>query len=72
MAATRFIFMHTSKGKTAAAFLTKRIAYILNLVKKDGDQLVNAYKCDPAAAEMLLTRQIITDNLAYQLPGNTL
>lgn len=38
MAATRFIFMHTSKGKTAAVFLTKRIDYILNLGKTDGNQ----------------------------------
>ena len=59
MAATRFISMHQNKGKTPAASLIERVAYILNPAKTDGGRLVSAHGCDPAtaAAEMLLTRQ---------------
>lgn len=60
MAATRFISMHTNKGKTPAASLTERVDYILNPAKTDGGKWVSSYGCDPAtaAAEMLLTRQM--------------
>lgn len=59
MAATRFISMHQNKGKTPAASLIERVAYILNPAKTDGGRLVSANGCDPAtaAAEMLLTRR---------------
>lgn len=33
MAATRFISMHKSKGKTPAVSLSERVAYILNPTK---------------------------------------
>ena len=70
MAATRFISMHTGKGKTPAESLTERIDYILNPVKTDGGLWVSSYKCDPAtaAAEMLLARQIYRNNGVRQ-PG---
>ena len=70
MAATRFISMHTGKGKTPAVSLTERIDYILNPAKTDGGQWVSSYKCDPAtaAAEMLLARQIYRNNGVRQ-PG---
>lgn len=60
MAATRFISMHTGKGKTPVISLTERIDYILNPAKTDGGKWVSSYECDPstAAAEMLLTRQL--------------
>lgn len=70
MAATRFMSMHTGKGKTAAVSLTERIDYILNPTKTDSGQWVSSYKCDPAtaAAEMLLARQIYRNNGVRQ-PG---
>lgn len=70
MAATRFISMHTGKGKTAAVSLTERIDYILNPAKTDGGKWVSSYKCDPAtaAAEMLLVRKIYRNNGVRQ-PG---
>lgn len=70
MAATRFISMHTGKGKTPAVSLTERIDYILNPAKTDGGLWVSSYKCDPAtaAAEMLLARQIYRNNGVRQ-PG---
>ena len=63
MAATRFISMHKSKGKTPAVSLTERVAYILNPAKTDGGRLVSAHGCDPAtaAAEMLLSRRQYLD-----------
>ena len=63
MAATRFISMHKSKGKTPAVSLSERVAYILNPTKTDGGRLVSAHGCDPAtaAAEMLLTRRQYLD-----------
>ena len=63
MAATRFISMHQNKGKTPAASLIERVAYILNPDKTDGGRLVSAHGCDPAtaAAEMLLTRRQYLD-----------
>lgn len=63
MAATRFISMHQNKGKTPAASLIERVAYILNPAKTDGGRLVSAHGCDPAtaAAEMLLTRRQYLD-----------
>lgn len=48
MAATRFISMHKSKGKTPAVSLSERVAYILNPTKTDGGRLVSAHGCDPA------------------------
>ncbi|MCJ7856532.1 relaxase/mobilization nuclease domain-containing protein [Lachnospiraceae bacterium NSJ-143] len=70
MAATRFISMHTGKGKTPAVSLTERIDYILNPAKTDGGLWVSSYKCDPATAtsEMLLARQIYRNNGVRQ-PG---
>lgn len=63
MAATRFISMHQNNGKTPAASLIERVAYILNPAKTDGGRLVSAHGCDPAtaAAEMLLTRRQYLD-----------
>ena len=70
MAATRFISMHTGKGKTPAVSLTERIDYILNPAKTDGGKWVSSYQCAPAtaAAEMLLARQIYRNNGVRQ-PG---
>ena len=71
MAATRFISMHKSKGKTPAVSLSERVAYILNPTKTDGGRLVSAHGCDPAtaAAEMLLTRRQYLDAGGW-VPGN--
>lgn len=71
MAATRFISMHKSKGKTPAVSLFERVAYILNPTKTDGGRLVSAHGCDPAtaAAEMLLTRRQYLDAGGW-VPGN--
>lgn len=71
MAATRFISMHKSKGKTPAASLSERVAYILNPTKTDGGRLISAHGCDPAAAaaEMLLTRRQYLDAGGWE-PGN--
>ena len=71
MAATRFISMHKSKGKTTAVSLSERVAYILNPTKTDGGRLVSAHGCDPAtaAAEMLLTRRQYLDAGGW-VPGN--
>lgn len=71
MAATRFISMHKSKGKTPAVSLTERVAYILNPAKTDGGRLVSAHGCDPAtaAAEMLLSRRQYLDAGGW-VPGN--
>lgn len=70
MAATRFISMHTGKGKTPAASLQERIDYILNPTKTRGGELVTAYGCDPAtaASEMFLTRSIYLNNGGHQPP----
>lgn len=71
MAATRFISMHKSKGKTPAVSLSERVAYILNPTKTDGGRLVSTHGCDPAtaAAEMLLTRRQYLDAGGW-VPGN--
>ena len=71
MAATRFLSMHKSKGKTPAVSLSERVAYILNPTKTDGGRLVSAHGCDPAtaAAEMLLTRRQYLDAGGW-VPGN--
>ena len=71
MAATRFISMHTGKGKTPAVSLTERIDYILNPAKTDGGKWVSCHGCDPAtaAAEMLLARQVYRNNGVRQ-PGS--
>lgn len=71
MAATRFISMHKSKGKTPAVSLSERVAYILNPTKTDGGRLVSAHGCDPAtaAAEMLLTRRQYLDAGGW-VPGS--
>ena len=71
MAATRFLSMHKSKGKTPAVSLSQREAYILNPTKTDGGRLVSAHGCDPAtaAAEMLLTRRQYLDAGGW-VPGN--
>lgn len=71
MAATRFISMHKSKGKTPTVSLSERVAYILNPTKTDGGRLVSAHGCDPAtaAAEMLLTRRQYLDAGGW-VPGN--
>lgn len=71
MAATRFISMHKSKGKTPAVSLSERVAYILNPTKTDGGRLVSAHGCYPAtaAAEMLLTRRQYLDAGGW-VPGN--
>ena len=71
MAATRFISMHKSKGKTPAVSLSERVAYILNPTKTDGGRLVSAHGCAPAtaAAEMLLTRRQYLDAGGW-VPGN--
>ena len=71
MAATRFISMHKSKGKTPAVSLSERVAYILNPTKTDGGRLVSAHGCGPAtaAAEMLLTRRQYLDAGGW-VPGN--
>ena len=59
MATTRLISLHTGKGRTIAAALTKSTEYVENPDKTNDGELITAYACDPrtADAEFLLSKR---------------